>query len=447
MSESAIITRGPGVLGRSLATSFMASAVIQAINILTGVLLARVLGPQARGELAAVLLWPSILVAVGSLGVLDAAAYYGARGKTDRRTLVGTTLLIGLVQSAILVGVGTAIVTFALDDYQDSTIRTAYLMLAYIPLNLTALYLMWLLNGFQRFTSFQILRLTTIAAAAVVVVGLALNDGLTVLTAALAYLVANLVALIGAAVLVQAESGISLSFRFPVARGLLGFGLRSHVSNVSSALNERLDQLLISVFLRPAQLGFYVIAVTLSSATILVGMSVYVVALPAVAGLEPGRAQAAVARRVIALTFVLSTVVSVPVVLFAPSLIELFFGAAFLPAADVGRILVVAAIAFSTNRALGAVLKAIGKPLAPGTAELIALGVTFVGLAVLLPAFGLMGAAVASLVSYSASTVWMLRRVTKAFEIGARSLLLPTRSDFQGMTRLAGMLRRYTRSR
>lgn len=444
MSEPVIIKHGPGPLGRPLATSFAASALIQPINILTGVLLARVLGPQARGELAAVLLWPSILIAVGSLGALDAAAYYGARGKTDRRTLVGTTLVIGLAQSVLLAGVGAAIVTFALDDYSDSTTRTAYLMLAYIPLNLIALYLMWLLNGFQRFAWFQILRLTTIGAAAVALVGLALSDELTVLAAALGYLLANVVTLIGAAVLVQAESGISVRFNLPLARGLLGFGVRSHVSNVSSALNERLDQLLISVFLRPAQLGFYVIAVTLSSATILVGMSVYLVALPAVASLESGSAQATAARRLVALTFVLSTVVSVPIVLFAPALIELFFGGAFLPAADVARVLVVAAIAFSTNRALGAVLKAIGRPLDPGVAEIIALGATVGGLAALLPAFGLMGAAVASLISYAVSTIWMVRRVMRALNLSAMSLFLPDRADLERVWQLLRSTRSYS---
>jgi O-antigen/teichoic acid export membrane protein len=436
VSEEVRAGHRSALLGRSLATSFLTSGGIQAINVLTGVVLARVLGPEGRGELAAVLLWPYILVTLGSLGAVDAAAYYAARGKTDRRTLVGTTLIIGLAQSVLLVGIGVGIVTFALGDYRDSTVRAAYLMLAFIPLNLTGLYLMWLLSGFQRLGWFQVLRLTTIVVAAVVLVGLALSNELTVLTAALAYLLASVATLVGAAALVQAESGISLRFRLPIGRALLGFGLRSHVSNVSSTLNERLDQLLISVFLQPRQLGLYVIAVTLSSATTLVGHSVYLVALPAVAGLEAGKARAASVRRLISLTFIASTVVSVPIIVFAPTLIEMFFGGKFLPAANVSRVLVVAAIAFSMNRALGAVLKGIGRPLDPGVAEIVALGATLAGLAVLLPVFGLMGAAVASLGAYVVSTIFMVRRLMGGLSLSPAGLLLPDRSDVERVFRL-----------
>jgi hypothetical protein len=65
-------TRGP------LFASFGASSAIQLANIATGVLLARLLGPHDRGEFAAVILWPSILAAVGSLGVPDATTFYTA---------------------------------------------------------------------------------------------------------------------------------------------------------------------------------------------------------------------------------------------------------------------------------------------------------------------------------------------------------------------------------
>ena len=49
------LTGGP--IGASLA----ASVGIQAVNVFTGILLARGLGPEGRGEFAAVILWPTVL--------------------------------------------------------------------------------------------------------------------------------------------------------------------------------------------------------------------------------------------------------------------------------------------------------------------------------------------------------------------------------------------------
>jgi Na+-driven multidrug efflux pump len=56
---------------------------------------------------------------------------------------------------------------------------------------------------------------------------------------------------------------------------------------------------------------------------------------------------------------------------------------------------------------------------------MLGLTVTVVSLAALLPALGIMGAAVASLLAYASGTVWMLRRTTRALEISIASVFLP----------------------
>jgi O-antigen/teichoic acid export membrane protein len=94
------------------------------------------------------------------------------------------------------------------------------------------------------------------------------------------------------------------------------------------------------------------------------------------------------------------------------------------------RVLLVATVALSTGRAVGAVLKAINRPLDAGIAETLALLVTIAALAVLLPAMGIMGAGVASLLAYLASTVFAVHRAARALASSPLGLLLPTRSDW-----------------
>ena len=64
-----VLTRIDAGRRHPVTLSLAASVAIQGLNVLTGIVLARTLGPAGRGELAAVMLWPSILAAVGSLGV------------------------------------------------------------------------------------------------------------------------------------------------------------------------------------------------------------------------------------------------------------------------------------------------------------------------------------------------------------------------------------------
>lgn len=409
-------------LGSSLATS----AGIQALNVLTGVLLARALGPHGRGELAAVLLWPAVLAAVGSLGVSEAATYHTARRTAAVGTLVGSGLMLSFLQSAVLVTVGALVVPIVFSHYGSAAIGAAQLFLAFIPLNLLALYLIGVLNGLHRFGWAQGLRLMVVASQAAGFLSLTVAGALTVRGAVLVSLASTLATALVAALLVLRVGVRPLGCSRALVRQLLGFGVKSHLGNVSSLLNERLDQLVISIFLAPAKLGLYVIAVTLTSVTALVGASVSFVALPTVAALPEGRARAA-ARRLIAFTLAASAVVTVPVILFTGPLIELFFGPAFAGATDVARVLLVAAVVLSTTRTVTAVLKAINRPLSAGLAESLALGVTFVGLAALLPTLGLLGAGLASLLAYCTSAAWSVRQAARALDLSPTRLLLPER--------------------
>ncbi len=424
-----------GLASGPVTISFGVSAVIQALNVVTGVLLARVLGPHGRGELAAVVLWPSVLAAVGSLGMQDATTYHAARGFWPLSTLVGSTLAITAAQAGLLLVAGAALLPFVLSHYDASARRTAYLYLAFIPINLFTLALMAVLNGRQRFHWFQSLRLLVIAGSAAVLVVLAAAGTLTIQSAAIAYLAANLSIGLVAGVLVWRLGVARPRASTGPARQLLRFGFQSHLGATSSLLNERLDQLLISVFLAPVQLGLYVIAVTMSSLAGLVGSSVSMVALPAVARLQSGAAQRAAARRFAQLTLGVSVVVTVPMALFAPVLLQLFFGAAYRDAAEVSRVLLVAAVALSTGRVIGTLLRAVGRPLDAGIGEVVALAATVVGLAALLPMLGIMGAAIASLVAYSVSLAWTARRAARALNISTSGLLVPNRDDVDHLIR------------
>lgn len=423
---------------RPLTASFSVSLGIQAANVATGILLARTLGPHNRGALAAVILWPSLLATVGSLGLPEAVTYYAARAGTPRRTLLGTSLVIAAVESVAMVLAGFLLVPLVLGHLGAGTVPLALVFLAYVPLNLLTLTLMGFLNGRQRFTAFNALRAMVVLLAAGAIAALAVAGSLSPATAAVAYLGANAATLLAAALIVARATELGFAVSGRTAKDLLSFGLKSQTSSVSSLLNERLDQLVISTVLAPAKLGLYVVAVTLTSLIGLVGSSVAMVALPVLAGLRSVSEQIAHARRLVVLTFGVSTLVAVPMTVFAPQLLELFFGRSFRVVEGPARILLVAAVLLSTGRALSAILKAIGRPLQAGLSDAIALAVTVVTLAMLLPLLGLVGAAISSLLAYGVSLAWMVDRTARALEVRPALLFLPLGSSHSAAAALAG---------
>jgi O-antigen/teichoic acid export membrane protein len=420
----------------SLAGSFATSIAIQGLTALTGVLLARQLGPHGRGVLAGILIWSGLLTLIGSLGMSDSVTYHAAR---ERRlgALIGTTAALCLAQSIVLVSVGWFVLPLVLHGYGPSTVHTAQAFLAYMPLFLLNMYAMCILQGVGRFAAYQFVRLLQIVLVTASCLTLVLVHGLTIDRVLAVYVGAYGVCLCVSITLVLRYPLDRVHVELGLARRLLSFAVRSHSGNVSAMFNERLDQLLISVFLAPAQLGLYVVAVTFTSLSTLVGTSVGIVALPTVAAAH-ALAQPLLVRRYIRLTAFTAAVVTVPVIVFAPQFIRVFFGADFLGATTACRILLVASVVLTVARLLGVLLKGIGRPLDAGIAEFVALGVTVVLLVALLPLLGITGAAIASLAAYSVSAAWSLRRLCRATGLALRDFVSAANPLWKEAARPAG---------
>jgi O-antigen/teichoic acid export membrane protein len=408
--------------------SFVATGIIQAMQAVTGVVLARVLGPSDRGELAALILWPTMISVVGSLGIAQSSTYHAARAK-HLGEVVGGALMIVFLDSLLLVAIGWAILPLVLGGHDSHVVHEGQIFLsAFIPLSLLAQSMMSILNGSHRFVWFQSLRVVMIGTILIGIALLAATGNLTVRSAAGAYVFAYLLAaVIALAVVLRSVHVSRVSLTRVKTRALLAFGLKSQLSQSMWSLNERADQLVISIFFSATSLGLYVVAVTLTSLTTLIGFSFAVVALPLIAPVDAKDERRRVARLIVSATLVCGFLVSVPIFILEPVLIKFFFGAEFVDAAGVGRVLLVAAIVFGLNRVMEALLQAVGRPLESSIGEAVALGVTAVGLGVLLPTAGIMGAGITSLIAYSASSAFMVRRASRALDISPLTLVIPER--------------------
>jgi Na+-driven multidrug efflux pump len=133
----------------------------------------------------------------------------------------------------------------------------------------------------------------------------------------------------------------------------------------------------------------------------------------------------------VSFTLIAAGLVSIPIVVFAPLLIKLFFGSAYAVGANITRVTAIASVSFAVTRSLEAVLRGVGQPLAAGMAEFVALGATAVFLAALLPTLGLIGAAWASLIAYTVSGAWMAWRIRSLIGLPIRQLLTPDREGLE----------------
>ncbi|HVS84890.1 MAG TPA: oligosaccharide flippase family protein [Gaiellaceae bacterium] len=399
---------------RPFGASFATSVLIWSTGILTGLLLARALGPAGRGTLAAVMLWPATYSTLGVFGLGDAVTYHIVRGPERVRQVVASGLAVAAVLSVLLLAVGMALTPLVLHRYEGRAVFWGLVAMTQIPLTLVSQLGSATLNGLHRYGRFQLSRAAFVVVSAGGVVVLAASGHLSVGSAVCTYVAANVVATGVIAELVRREGALGGRPSRETTKELLSYGFKSHVAILSSALNQRLDQLVISLVLAPRQLGLYVVAVAFAGAVGMIGSSVGMVTLPQVGRVAAPDERRARVRRLVVGTVVLSVGAGAAFALVAHPLIVLAFGSSFAGAVTPARILLLAGVFLGANAVLSNVLRGVGRPLQAGMAELGALLVTVAALGALLPILGINGAAVASVLAYAATTTWMVRQARRA---------------------------------
>ncbi len=415
---------------KNISVSFIASVIIQLLTMIGGVLSARLLLPQGKGELTAIILWPTLLASIGSLGIIDAVTYFTASNEKDISKVAVSALVLLLALATGLLGIGYVILPFVLSEYDPEVLNTTKLYLIYIPINLVALLLMALILGRMKLVEYNFLRtLVHLISVAGMVLLYAINQ-VSVQGFAMASLIANFITLVMAIGIVFRDKWIIWQPNVQIIKNLLGYGLKVHLGSITSLINLRFDQILMSIFLPPTTLGLYVVAVTVSGGSSLAANTIGLVAFPHVANLESLQAKKLAIGRFMRLTIFLSLISTAGLFWLTPWILGFFFGPAYLSTTWAARILLLATIPLSCNILLVAGFKALNRPLVPSKAELISLGVTGISLWLLLPRYQAVGAAWASLFAYSASCFFMIYALWRELGLSPTTLFRPTMDDW-----------------
>ena len=409
----------------------MASIIIQLANIVSGVLIARMLGPEGRGELAAVFLWPLIIATVGRLGINEAITYFAASGRCSLRALHVTSMGFLAVMCPIMVAAGFLLYPAIFSGYRAEVLWISLVFLSFIPLNLITICQQSLFRGAMMLTEFNVLRTLVHINFAVGVVLIWQFGQSSVFNAALAMLAANAsVVVLGS--LLLARRGMFLGrLERVVAKDLLVYGAKVHYGDLGQFVGERLGQALISLLLAAAELGFYTVALTIARGSLLLAETAEMLALPRIAAQQSAAGKAEMLGAFMKGMLVLTIPGSVVLMVVTPWILENLFGAEFLPAVWTVNMLILANIPLAGKLLFAAGYLAHDRAVLVGNAETVAVVVLGVLLAVLLPTMGILGAALALLVTNLVGFGILIYWADRELGIKPATLFLPTRGDVQ----------------
>jgi O-antigen/teichoic acid export membrane protein len=361
------------------------------------VLAARLLGPEGRGQLATAMVWALLITAVGTMGVPQALTYRAARDPASVGRIFGTALALLASQTLGVLLVGHWVIGRVLGGSSAQTLWTTRLYLLSVPSSLLIAYLSTLAQGLQRFSLCNGLRVLGAAGyplglVLAVPLGARLDSVIPILVASQS--AAGAAALAVFLVRVRPEMSASVA----EARGLLAWGLQTFWGSLCWNANARLDQCLLSALVPMRDLGQYAVAVSYAGLLFSMSGGFALLLFPAVAA-EASRGRERIGRTLMA-NLVVTGIAAVLMAGACPVILPLLFGQAFREAVPVAHVLLAASVVLGANYVLSDGLRGLGRPNLVSAAETAGLLVTAIMLWLLLPRWGTLGAAWASLLSY-----------------------------------------------
>jgi O-antigen/teichoic acid export membrane protein len=387
---------------RTLVGTIGVQFAILMCGTLTGLLAARMLGPSGRGELTAVIVWPSALSALLTLGMNQALVYRSGKNPTRAAIIFGTSLRIGILQALLTLLIGTVLVYFTARHLGAAAYHSSLIYLSGIPFFIVGGYPVNIFQGLGKLKAFNWLRFLPVGLYAAALVFLFTAQLGSVRSIILVQVAAFIVAAgIG---LLALRRAVPPPFRFErdELRGISRFALRAYAANCTGFLNQRVDQLILSLLVPTAQLGYYVVAVTLSTGLIFLPTALASIALSR-ATQQHEISAAALVRRSLLLTAVVFSAVCLVFYLVLPWLLVLLFGRAFAPSVTAACILIPGIFMLGMAQVLYSGANALGRPEVPSYGEGAGLVITAIGLFLAVPRYGYIGAAWVSTSAYTLS--------------------------------------------
>jgi O-antigen/teichoic acid export membrane protein len=432
------------MLARSVTLNVAGNVASLVIGFVGSIVLARALGPTDRGVLALLQSVSTFALTLTAMGLPMAVLYYASRRERSTRRLLGTSLWYAAGLTAVLVPLAWLGRAELADVFAKGRGGSSWLLAAaLVPLT----FLDWTTHN-------QILaKLRFGLFNALSIAGKLLTLALTVLLVArLGWGVAGGLVAIASASLVMVAGCLPPLVREGrprFDRRLLGtmtrYGAKVQIGVIFGAVNYRLDVVILQFFRPLSAVGYYVIAQVIAELVIVLANSFQSSVIPLVA-----RSEGADRQRTTLLSIrhhgILAAAACVANAGFGTLLILFAYGRAY-HAALVPMLTILPGIWFlGTGSVVTSDLRGRGRPGLASAVSGLAVALT-VGLDLaLIPPFGVEGAAVASLVTYTAFGIASLVTLSREVGVDVRTLVVPRRADLAAYPAFARALMRRVRA-
>jgi O-antigen/teichoic acid export membrane protein len=425
---------------RAVVQSIGSKSTILALQAGTGILTARMLGPTGRGELAAMILWPLFIASLTTIGIPSSLIYHLRSRPGERGRLVSNGFVMVTVMGAVATAAAAAVLPWWLHQYSPGVIRAAQLFLITVPLCSVTLAGRAVLEAAHDFSASNAIQILTPFATLVGLLIYLSIHRLNPYTASVAYIAASLPAFCFMLSRLRRIGIRAAQVHLLAMKQILQYGLRSYGIDLLGTLALQVDQVLVVSLLSADAMGSYVVVLSLSRMLNVFQTSVVMVLFPKAAGHNTDKVLSMTGDSV-RISGIVTAVCGAMVCVAGPTLLRTLYGAEYVSAVGVLRILVLEAVLSGATFVLAQAFMALNRPGVVTVLQGVGLSLSVPMMLWFIPRYGIYGAALSLLVSTCARLLFICAGF-RAFLKTAPPRLLPEWRDIQMLLGACSLLMR-----
>jgi O-antigen/teichoic acid export membrane protein len=401
-----------------------------AIRIIKNIVITRLLGPTDRGVFSLLLTITDLIIGFGNLGFGLGSQYLLAKKKYDLKKVLGNTLLVAFLLGSCLAGIGYLV--FSYEGILKGDVQTvrafAPLVLLLIPFVLLQRYGEDIIIAIKQIHFQNLMELCSSSITMALIFPLFLYTGETLKSALFAWAASIIVITFWSIMRILSKSSFRPALSYAYFKESYTYGIRGYLSIVADIMVRKVDVLLISHMLGAQSLGLYAVSVSVAEMLLLFSSSVSQAFLPIRLGLQSKDAKIVTPIVIRHVLFVM-LLICLGVAVGGKLIIQLMFGKAFLPAYSSVLWLLPGILALSIYSFLKFDMYSYNLPGFVSWSSVAALLSNLLLNYILIPRYGINGAAISSSIAYGLSTTILLIKFLQLSKISYKEVLFINKAE------------------
>ena len=413
---------------RDLSSVGLSKGGVIAFGLMKSIIIARWLGPDLNGTIAALTVYPTLFMTIGSLGVSQATTYHVGKGSFSMDEIKRALIHLCFFSSILSVLICYFLISYL--GNTNSSDLVVFLAVLPIPFSLFITYNSGIFLGKNEIAIYN--RINWLPPFVVLFMTVSLIilldmkiEGALIATFAGPFFMAMFLLFRNDFI-----KFISLKFDWIVIKSLLSLGSVYAVALLIINLNYKIDIILLDKMSTPYELGIYSKGSQLMEYLWQIPLLLSTIFVARSANAQRGREFSLKVAQLLRLSILIIGLASLILFLLSDEIILILFGEEFAESGLVQKVLLPGVVLLTVFKVLNMDLAGKGKPWISMKAMIPALFLNIVLNLLLIPSRGAFGAAIASTISYSFAAGLFLFFYAKEVGLSCYSILGFTKTDF-----------------